>query len=282
MIYVGAGARLTPDKGLDLDARRWAWMPKIDGCYARVTLNAQGYVSRIESRTGAVLHDAGDLLGIHAGPGDSVMHGELEAHTEAGNRDAAARGWRNLHLFDCTRFAGRDVAGAAFADRFALLHQAQAVIEQTAGREQWWSVDQQGAAHDQLGRYTVPVPRDLRRLPIVPLVRGKGAGAALWSSFVEPGGEGLVAVRLDAPAGARNGKRKIKATDTLDCTVVRADARAAVLAFDGRTFVVSAKGAQLATGAIVEVACDGFYETSQTPRFARIVRERRDLASAYN
>jgi ATP-dependent DNA ligase len=282
--YVGAGARLEVERALALDPDRWAWMPKVDGVYARVSLDGRGRIATVVGRNGAPIAEARDLIGIHAGVDDSVLAGELEAHTEAGNRAAAARGWRALHLFDCTRYGGRDVSREPFAERYRLLHRAQALLEQdNASRARTWSEDGTGRAHDAGGRFCRAIPRDLRRLPIVPLARGAAGGRALWSSFVErKGGEGVVAVRLDALAGARGAKRKVKASDTLDCVVATVDAGAARLTWRGLSFVVSARGAiavELIPGDVVEVACDGWYEASATPRFARIVRRRDDLSS---
>lgn len=275
--YVGAGSRLAPDRGLALDGRHWAWMPKVDGVYARVSLDRRGRIANVLTRAGSPIAEARDLVGLLAGPPDSVLHGELEAHTEAGNRAAATRGWRALHLFDATRIEGRDVSSQPFTDRYGALHRAHAMIE-LAGRNSPWSDDDQGDAHDKHGRYCKRIPRDIRRTPIVPLARASGAD--LWREHVEiGGGEGLVAVRLDAKAGARGAKRKIKATDTLDCRVLSCGGGAARLEYGGQVFTVSARGSwsALSPGAVVEVACDGWYESRATPRFARIVRVRADL-----
>lgn len=280
--YTGAGSRLDPARGLALDPRRWAWQPKPDGVYARVSLDRRGRIANVLARSGAPLREAADLVGILAGPPDSVLHGELEARTEAGNRAAATRGWRALHLFDATRWAGRDCSGDVYADRYARLHQAQAELE-LGGRRNPWVDDDEGDAHDvRTGRYTRRVPRDIRRLPVVPLARGRGSGEQLWRSYVElGGGEGLVAVRLDAPARVRGAKRKIKQTMELDCRVLACEGGAARLEYGGQVFVVSARGrwSQLQPGELVEVAADGWYERGATPRFARIVRVRDDLAA---
>src|SRR5204863_8326743 len=110
-------------------------------------------------------------------------------------------------------------------------------------RGSWWSEDEHGAAHGPDGRYVRATPRDLRRMPVVPMARGTGASAKLWRSHVElAGGEGLVAVRLEAQLGARGAKRKIKASESLDCTVLPGDGGAAIVAWRGLTFAVSAPG----------------------------------------
>lgn len=274
--YVGCGARLAPELGLALSPDRWAYQPKHDGVYARVSLDRRGRISNVLSRSGSPIRDASDLVGILAGPPDSVLHGELESHTEAGNRIAATRGYRLLHVFDVTRHAGRDAAWMTYADRHDLLRRDRDAID-LAGLANPWVTDDQGDAHDlKSGRYCKATPRDIRRLPLVPLVRN---GSELWQSYVERGGgEGLVAVRLDAPARARGSKRKIKATDSIDCVVIKVESGCALLTYRGHSFVVSARGATCRAGQIVEVKHDGWYERSVTPRFARIVRRRTDLA----
>jgi hypothetical protein len=279
--YVGAGSLLPPARGLALDPARHAWMPKLDGCYADVQLDGSGRIAAVTSRNGRAIPQAADLIGILAGAPDSQLAGELEAHTEAGNAAAARRGWRALHLFDCVRFAGRDVTGDPYAVRYGFLHRGQALVEQEGlARDATLERDRAGDVHDvTTGRYTDRAPRDLRRLPIVPLARGARAGLELWTNHVErDGGEGLVVVRLDAPAGRRGAKHKIKATDTLDCVVVKADARAAVVRTFGRRFVIGASG--LRVGSVVEVAHDGWYAGGAVPRFPRVVRVRRDLDGA--
>jgi hypothetical protein len=273
--YVGAGSRIDRDRGLELDADRWAYQPKHDGAYARVSLDRRGRIANVLARSGLPLRDAADLIGVLAGPPDSVLHGELEAHTEAGNRIAQTRGWRALHLFDVTRHAGRDCSWLAYGDRYDLMRRDRDQLEQ-AGVTNPWIVDDQGDAHDtRTGRYVKATPRNWTRLPIVPLVRN---GAALWREHVElGGGEGLVAVRLDAPARKRGAKRKIKQSDTIDATVVAVDARAAMLSYRGHMFAVSSRAGLCSVGDVVEVKHDGWYERSVIPRFARITRVRRDL-----
>lgn len=275
--YAGARGRLTIDRALEL-GRGWAWQPKVDGCYIRASTDRAGCITQMIQRSGRPLES--DLVGVATGLPDAVLHGEAEAHTEAGRRAAATRGWACLHLFDVTRVRGRALHRETYADRYARLHAYQAEAE-LGGRDDWWSVDGQGDAHDPSGRYCRPVPRDLRRCPVVPMARGAGAAAALWRDHVEVGGgEGLVAVRLKAPLGARRGKVKIKATDTLDCRVVELGGGVARLAWKGGTFLCSARGrwSALAIGAVVEVAHDGYYEAGCSPRFARIKRLRSDLS----
>src|SRR5688572_17632094 len=209
MTYAGAGARLSPEQGLELDPRRWGFQIKSDGEYADVCTDDAGIIVSIDARSGKP-HDRAEvdgLLGLATGLPDAHLVGELEAGTEAGVRARAARGWTAIHLFDLARWRGADVAGEPYETRYSLLHRWQAAVEcyGEVPRRDWWTLDDQGDAHDRAtGRYVRPVPHDLRRLPILPLVRGRGAAAQLWREHVElAGGEGLVAVRLDAPLGAR-------------------------------------------------------------------------------
>jgi hypothetical protein len=281
--YCGAGARLEIDRARKLDPRRWAFMPKLDGCYARVALGDAGQIVSVTSRSGCVLREADDLIGVVAGAPSSVLHGELEAHTEAGIAAARDRGWRALHLFDVTVADGRDLSSVPYTDRYGALHAMQALIEQRGdGRVEPMVLDRTGRRHDEAGRFSPFTPRDLRRLPIVALHRGAGAAEQLWTDHVERNnGEGIVAVRLDAPVSARGAKRKVKQSDTIDVVVMRFDARVAEVAHGGKSFLVSCSGLELAPGQVVEVKHDGAYASGE-PRFARIVRQRRDLAPTFN
>jgi hypothetical protein len=280
--YCGAGSRITLDAALRLDPKRWAIQPKQDGCYVRITTDRRGRIASMLCRSGRPpgREDVADLIGVVAGPADAVLHGELEASTEAGVRARATRGFALVHLFDATRYQGRPVGSLPYQERYGLLHRAQARVEQE-GVVDPWTLDDQGDAHDlATGRYVPQVPRDQRRCPVVPQVRGRAATEQLWASYVEQGGEGLVAVALDAPQGRRGCKRKIKASSTLDCAVLACSGGAAVLEYGGQTFAVSARGrwAQLVPGQVVECQHDGWYEAGATPRFARIIRVRSDLA----
>jgi hypothetical protein len=295
--YTGAGTRLALDAALKLP-RGWAYQPKVDGTYCRVTTDERGRIMSGLSRTGAAMQ-LGDLVGIVAGPPLAVLHGELEAHTEAGVRIAATRGWRNLHLFDCTRSGGASLERLPYAERYAALHRAQVAIE-LAGlgriapmqpdprRWKWRRPADGGLAPAEYEwrplnpRGVVPggPPRDLRRVPVVPMVRTHAQAEELWADFVlRGGGEGIVAVALAAPAGRRGSKRKVKQTDTIEAVVLRNQGGGVVALRRGdQEFLVSARGkVQPQPGQVVEVAHDGFYERDFTPRFARMVRVRNDL-----
>jgi hypothetical protein len=277
--YAGARGRLTIEQALKL-GRGWAFQVKIDGCYVRATTDAAGRITHLLQRSGRPIEL--DLVGVATGLPDAVLHGELEAHTEAGRRAAETRGWAALHLFDVTCVRRRPLHREPYQDRYARLHAYQAEAE-LGGRDTWWTIDGRGAAHDAGGRFCRPVPRDLRRCPVVPMARSSSAAAALWREHVEVGGgEGLVAVRLEAPLGVRGAKKKVKATDELDCRVLEVGGGVARLAWKGGTFLCSARGrwAALCPGQVVSCAHDGYYEAGCTPRFARIRRERPDLTAA--
>lgn len=283
--YAGAGSRLTLDEALALDARRWAFQPKIDGCYVEATTDGDGVLTALRYRSGEVVteHDAGDLLGLRTGARSARLHGELTAHTSAGIAERERLGFTRVHVFDVSTLDGVDLVARGYAARYGELQRWQAEVEcysPSTARDRS-RLDATGRAHDDAGRYVRDAQRDLRRLPIVPLVRGVDGARALWRQFVDDaGGEGLVAVRLDGRLGGRGAKRKIKSHDSLDCIVVSVGARAASLSWAGRTFAVSASGAvgrELQPGAVVEVRADGFYPGTLTPRFPRIVRVRADL-----
>lgn len=292
MTYVGPARLLTPSAGLAI-GRGWAWQPKFDGCYAEARTDAAGRLASVVSRAGRELPEAADLLGILAGPPGSVLVGELDAHTEAGIAATAARGFANLHLFDCLALAGTDLRARPYAERWGALHRAQSAVEgDGAGRLETWRDD---AAGDALtlgrprcpttGRRVARVPRDLRRLPIVPLLRSEADARELWRDVEAGALEGLVAVRLDARAGARDGKVKIKVTDTIDARVVATSPGVLrVVTRSGTTqrawrarpeFVIQSRGGEV-PGQVVEVAHHGYYRSGE-PRFARVVRTRKDL-----
>lgn len=275
--YCGATHRLTIDKAVKLDHKRYAAQPKLDGVFCRAATDRSGAIADLRYRSGEPVSkgDADGLVGLRLGLPDAVIYGELTAQTDAGLRERDAYGAR-LHVFDVSRFLGRDVRAQAYADRYGLLHRWHAHEELNLDGD--YLVDESGRAHDATsGRFSQHVRNNLRRLPIVPLVRGKGAVDQLWQSYVEHDqGEGVVVVRLDLAFGARASKAKVKRTDTIDATVLRVEGKRAVLLWGPAQFVVSTTREQLAPGDVVEVKADGFTERG-VPRFARFVRVRRDL-----
>lgn len=292
MTYVGPARLVDPDRGLAL-GNGWAYQPKLDGCYAVATTDAAGRLASVVSRTGRAIPEAADLLGILAGPPGSVMVGELDAHTEAGIAAASMRGFANLHLFDCLALGGADLRTRPYVERWGALHRAQSAVEADgAGRIETWRDD---AAGDALtlgrprcpttGRRVARVPCDLRRLPIVPLLRSLSDVRETWRSVEAGALEGMVAVRLDARAGARGAKVKIKITDTIDARVIATSPGVLrVVTRSGTTqrawrarpeFVIQSRGGEV-PGQVVEVAHHGYYRSGE-PRFARVVRTRVDL-----
>jgi ATP-dependent DNA ligase len=275
--YAGAAGRLSLADVRELGPR-WVVQPKIDGVYARVHLDQRGRIAQLYSRAARPFPRllVSDLMGACIGLPGSELVGELEAHTEAGNRSAASRGWRALHLFDAIRIGGRYLGREPYSVRRDALWRAQSEVECYGARLPWCE-DDHGARSRSTGRFCRPVPTDWRVAPIIDQ-RPTCRVAEAWADWVERSdGEGLVVVNLDAPLGARGAKRKVKPSETLDAVVLSSDGRAASLLWAGRRFAVSAAGLVLERGQMVEVRCEGFYEGTSAPRFARIVRTRPDL-----
>jgi hypothetical protein len=279
MAYAGARGTLDVSSAARLAPSRYALQPKVDGMYVELALDSEGRIARVTSRTGAEVASSltGHLLGAWVGAPGAVLAGELEAHTEAGNRAALARGWRAVHLFDALRGAGGEpLASLPYRARRDALWRMQSAVQCEAGSDRPWRAEAEGRLRGPGGRFCRAVPRSWRLTPIVEQLRPERA-AELWARAEVGELEGFVAVALDAPLGARNGKRKVKPTSTIDATVVDLDARRARLLWCGYTFIVSRGRFEIAIGDIVEVAHSGFYEREVIPRFARIVRVRHDL-----
>jgi hypothetical protein len=280
-MYAGAGARL------DLAAARrlgqsWVVQRKIDGIYATVTTDRRGRIANAITRAGEVLGPGvlASYRGVTWAP-DSVLACELELWTESARRTVEARGYAIAHAFDAIRVGGRDVSRESYRVRRDALMRAQVALE-LGGRDQPWTDDAQGDAHDAgTGRYCSRVPRGWRRVQIVEQLPAARFDVA-WADWVErEGGEGLVAVNLDAQLGARGSKRKIKPTSEIDCVVVGFDSRAAQLWWTSaaRSIIVSrSPNRALTVGEVVEVRHDGFTDAG-LPKFARIARRRPDLAA---
>lgn len=288
--YSGPSRTLPPERAARLDARRWAWQPKLDGVFVRLSTDRAGRISSLLYRSGEHVRptDADGLVGLAIGLPDAVLHGELEAQTERGIAARSARGWAAFHLFDAARVYGRPVTALPYSERYGWLHRWQSAAEcGDLPRCDWWTEDVTGRAHDATGRFVRPVPRDLRRLPIVPLHRGPGAFDEIWSQVETGALEGVVSVNLESHLGVRSAKIRTKPLQTLDCVVVSIGARrtAATLVYvDGssrREFSCSftSKAAQSAdVGDIVEVAYEQI--DRRGPRHARVVRVRSDLGAS--
>ena len=279
-----AGSRIPIADALRLPSARYGFSPKIDGAGVYWSTDRAGRLATLLHRSGRPVTptESDGLYGQPIGLPDSSGFAELDCHTEAGIRARATRGWAALHLIDCARYAGRSISALTFEERHAKLHRWQALTEcyePEFGRMDWWTDDAHGRAHDPAtGQYAVARPRDLRRLPIVPVYRGPGAARRLWDQVEAGDLEGMVAVALAAPLGARGSKKKVKTTENLDVTILSFDTRAASVAWKGVQFVVSAVNKQLRVGDVYRCAIDGWYESSTTPKFARLIARRDDLS----
>jgi len=280
--YAGAKGRI------DLDTiardRRLAVQPKIDGCYAELELDAAGRVAAVRSRTGrAIGADLHQLDGELLGAPHSVLVGELEAHTEAGIRAASAlpRARPHVHLFDVLQVGRIPVGDLAYSHRRDALRRMRAELE-AADLARPWTRDRTRRAHGDSGRFVVALEHGWRRAPIVEQWPAHRAGQA-WREVVElGGGEGLVAVRLDAPIGRRGAKTKCKQSHDIDCVVAEVSHSTARMVWTaaGRSFLV-ARAARAArdveVGQVWTVRSDGWYDDG-APKFPRLTSIRRDLA----
>lgn len=307
MTYAGPSSRLTLPAAMELARdRRYGFQVKADGVYASIHTDASGRIASLISRRNRPHQpgDVADLIGLPTGLPDATLHGELEAQTEHSIRARSIRGYPVIHLFDISAIAGCSIADLPYSERYSHLHRWQSAAEcygtvprripmVSDDRTFRWALPSDGITPMRFKDRPlaapgamVPgsVPYDLRRLPIVPLVRGKAGAEQLWHDSVHVGGgEGLVAVRLDARLGARASKLKVKPVDHLDCLVLAIDCAAAILSWRGHVFSAPAGGWMargLAVGDTVEAACDGFYDDGVMPKFPRIVRARNDKVAA--
>lgn len=275
--YAGARGRISLEDALELGAG-FALQEKRDGCYARVHLDGAGRVDRIFSRAGQELPRSivADVLGARIGTPHAELVGELDAHTEAGNRAAAIAGYRSLTLFDCIRAGGRYLARAPYRERYRALCSMQVWAASSSSR---WQNEEHGVRNVESGRWSPAIlgAAGLERAPIVPLLT-PAAARQVWDRARAGDAEGLVVVALEAELGARGAKRKVKPVDEHDALVVSADHLAATLEWCGRRVVVSNRGAKASAGDVVSFVANGFYDDG-LPRFARISRVRADLGA---
>jgi len=153
--------------------------------------------------------------------------------------------------------------------------EAHAKLQTEDDDRDWW-VDSRGCAHhEKTGRFTTAVPRGWRRAPIVPEYPLREF-ANRWDRVKAELREGLVLVSQRAPLGARGSKLKVKRTETLDAIVMNVAGGKAVCNYYGNIFVLSCGKWPLSSGDMVEVRCNGVYDTGQ-PRNPRMVRIRVDL-----
>ncbi len=275
--YAGASSRITR-ANLSRLGPAFMVQPKVDGAYCHVHLGPTGCIQRISSRTGRDYGDANisGLVGQFVGWPGAVLIGELTAHTEAGNREAKTIGCRRVHLFDIAfGHSTQPLAHMSYSDRRDQLCSMQAQVE-AHGPGPTWTQTPEGARDLRSGRFSPQTLTGTALTPIVPQMRPCDAGE-MWAKVDAGELEGLVAVSLRAKLGARGSKRKCKATQTIDAVVVGVDTRAVSCIYAGQVFAVSRGKRDLKPGDQVEVALDGWYESSTTPRFARIIRRRADL-----
>jgi hypothetical protein len=278
--YAGAAGRTELGEVAGL-GRRFVVQKKVDGIYARVHLDGRGRVVSAFTRKGVPLRADwwADLKGCLVGAPHAELCGELEAMTEAGERAAAARGYRVFHAYDLIHDGRRRLAGAPYRARLRELAWSAAWAAQAAETGRWQGEDQ-GVRDRLTGRWSRELlgPAGLERVRLVDQLPVRHADRA-WAEWVaNGGGEGLVVVDLDAPMGARRAKRKVKAVDHLDARVVAIDLAAAIVEVGPLRFAVSARGIgdrDIKPGDVVELAHNGWERS--LPRHPRILRSRPDL-----
>lgn len=281
MTYTGAVGRTTFEQvARILRGGRHVLQPKVDGAYCEVRTGRDGAVRSVHTRTGARMGIGAHLIGAHLGVPHSVFAGEIEGYTESGQAMAAASGAARVHLFDALEVDGRDLSRDPYHARRDELMRAWAT-----GADAFPVASAGRCAHapgrDGSGRFAHRGPINWGLFPIVPQCRDLETAWANWvaQGYGRPNesGEGLVLVALDAPIGRRTAKRKLKPQETIDCIVLRANDKRAVLQYGATTFALGVGGRMLRGGEIVEVMHDGWYSAG-APRFPRIVRVRHDLA----
>lgn len=269
---LGAGSLISPDLARQLDSKKWAYQPKIDGGYATVTTDANGAILSAVSRSGRPW-TLGDLEQVRTIP-SAVLCCEIERHTEAAVVAVRNRGFELLHIFDALSLGGRALVAETYADRYQAI--MRAIAEREAQQGEW--VYAAGNRRTEAGRFTHAAPVDVRRTPLVPMLRGASGFDEMWSTYVErQQGEGLVAVNLTAKAGSKLAKRKVKTTDTVSAKLSPGNGggKTAHVYIYGQRVTVCMP-ANMRYGDIVDIAHNGFYNTGE-PRFARVVRKRFDL-----
>lgn len=281
--YAGAAGKVLTLGDVAKLGSSYVAQPKLDGIYSRIATDSQGRIASITTRNGQVLgaNLMADFEGVRWMP-DSIIAAEVELWTETSNRAAALRGYRQIYAFDALRVGGVDVSHEVYRVRRDALMRAQASLED-GDRDKPWTEDEHHRAHDLgSGKFTRRVPLGWRRVRVVPQVTIAHADEA-WSEWVVRGEvgpcEGLVAVALDAPLGARKAKLKVKESDTIDVVVTAVGARALTAYWPQAKKTVAVarpKSLMVAVGDVVSLTHEGFYD-GLTPRFARVARQRPDL-----
>lgn len=264
--YTGATKRVTLAEARALGPR-WVVQPKKDGIYARVYLDRNGRIARVFMRNGgeAPARLVSHLIGALAGAGYAEIVGELDAMTDAGEA-AAKLGPRRIHLFDCLFDGVRSLAAEPYHVRRDALWRMQSEVQCRAPKDQHRPFP--------YGRHGLP---GWKLTPIVEQVASSRAPWA-WDAWVkEVDGEGLVAVALDASAGARCAKMKIKEAEVIDAVAVSVSRTTVTCSWNGHLFNVARHRHHVEAGEMVEVRHFGWESTVVMPRFASLLRVRRDL-----
>ncbi|UCC72024.1 MAG: ATP-dependent DNA ligase [Gemmatimonadota bacterium] len=149
---------------------------KHDGEWCRATLDANGVITELRTRTNAVIDGvkAMDLVGLRTGiAAPALLVGELVADTRNGRRVGA----RRLHLFDVLEFNGTDCRDLRVEDRRSFLVCAQAAM----GHDDW-----------------------------IKLVEQRETGfVEFYDEIIERGGEGVVIKKRRSKYRPRNADGKI-------------------------------------------------------------------------
>lgn len=269
--YVGATKRLALRDVGELGSR-FVLQPKKDGCYVRVYLDARGRIAKVFLRNGteAPAHLTSHLIGALVGAPHAEVVGELEALTEQAERRAKLQP-RKIWLFDALFDGVRSLIRTPYAQRRDALWRMTAAVQCYAPND-----DHRPAPWR---KYRDPGLPGWRLCPIVPQVCVADARRA-WEEWVvgpDDGDEGLVAVNLDAPVGRPAAKLKIRQSETIDAVVADVSRTTIICEYRGGYFGVGRNRLIVDVGEVVEVRCDGFYETGVLPKFPTILRVRRDL-----
>ncbi len=269
--YVGATKRMALRDVAELGAR-FAVQPKKDGIYVRIYLDGRGRIARLFMRNGREVpaHLTSHLVGALVGAPCATVVGELEAMSERG--EAAARcGPRKVHLFDCLHDGERSLLRAPYRARRDALWRMSAKVQCEAPDDDHRPMPWR--------KYRDAIGAGWRLTPIVQQVAPRWARDA-WEEWVvgpDEGDEGLVVVDLEASVGARGAKGRVKTSETIDAVVVQVARTTLTCEYRGRYFNVARGKHYAEVGEVVEVRCDGFYETGVLPKFPSVIRVRREL-----
>lgn len=264
--YVGATKRITLVEARSLGPR-WVVQEKHDGILVRLHLNSQGrvHLAFTRSERAVPVTHLGAIRGALLGRPHAVLIGELEAGTEAGVKAATDRGQPLVHLFDALHDGDRSLARLPYGARRDALWRMWAEAESVAPPSH----------RDALGRFS-----RARGVAVAPIVAQRPLSQldASWGDVVVDGErEGLVLVNIDAPAGARASKLKLKPFDTLDARAVSVSRTTVTCEWRGSLFNLGRGRNWVELGDVVEVRHCGWYSAGQVPRFPALVRVRREL-----